>query len=158
MLLFTPQISDWTGNTYQDRRFMNKYNSQFGAGGTQYAYYHEEDESTFQLVDTSRTFRYLWQITDLAQFDFRLLLIWGTFIVLYYYWIMLNLHINLLVSGLNTDVEGSSVVAEVETSEATIVGTIARTRTTKVWVSFRCWLRRKRTKRGKKLTTHLQQL
>jgi len=36
---------------------MNKYNSQFGAGGTQYAYYHEEDESTFQLVDTSRAFR-----------------------------------------------------------------------------------------------------
>ncbi len=36
---------------------MNKYNSQFGAGGTQYSYYHEEDESSFQLVDTSRTFR-----------------------------------------------------------------------------------------------------
>jgi hypothetical protein len=28
-----------------------------GAGGTQYAYYHEEDESTFQLVDTSRSLR-----------------------------------------------------------------------------------------------------
>ncbi len=51
------QISDWTGNTYQDRRYMNKYNSQYGAGGTQYAYYHEEDESTFQLVDTSRSLR-----------------------------------------------------------------------------------------------------
>ena len=36
---------------------MNKYNSQFGAGGTQYAYYHEEDENSFQLVDTSRTLR-----------------------------------------------------------------------------------------------------
>ncbi len=36
---------------------MNKYNSQFGAGGTQYAYYHEEDESSFQLVDTSRNLR-----------------------------------------------------------------------------------------------------
>ena len=36
---------------------MNKYNSQFGAGGTTYAYYHEEDENSFQLVDTSRTLR-----------------------------------------------------------------------------------------------------
>ena len=36
---------------------MNKYNSQFGAGGTQYAYYHEEDENSFQLVDTSRSLR-----------------------------------------------------------------------------------------------------
>ena len=36
---------------------MNKYNAQIGAGGTQYAYYHEEDESSFQLVDTSRTLR-----------------------------------------------------------------------------------------------------
>jgi translation initiation factor 3 subunit D len=51
------QISDWTGNTYQDRRYMNKYNSQFGAGGTTYAYYHEEDENSFQLVDTSRALR-----------------------------------------------------------------------------------------------------
>ena len=36
---------------------MNKYNSQFGAGGTQYAYYHEEDENSFHLVDTSRSLR-----------------------------------------------------------------------------------------------------
>jgi len=36
---------------------MNKYVSQMGAGGNQYAYYHEEDESTFQLVDTSRSLR-----------------------------------------------------------------------------------------------------
>ncbi len=36
---------------------MSKYQSQFGAGGTQYAYYHEEDESSFQLVDTSRALR-----------------------------------------------------------------------------------------------------
>ena len=33
---------------------MNKYNAQIGAGGTQYAYYHEEDESSFQLVSTCR--------------------------------------------------------------------------------------------------------
>jgi len=51
------KISDWTGATYQDRRHTNKYNSAIGAGGTQYAYYHEEDESSFQLVDTSKTLR-----------------------------------------------------------------------------------------------------
>lgn len=51
------KISDWTGTTYTDRRYMNKYVSQMGAGGNQYAYYHEEDESTFQLVDTSRSLR-----------------------------------------------------------------------------------------------------
>ena len=50
IILFILKISDWTGNTYQDRRYMNKYNAQIGAGGTQYAYYHEEDESSFQLV------------------------------------------------------------------------------------------------------------
>jgi len=49
------KVSDWTGNTYQDRRYMNKYQSQYGAGGTQYAYYHDEDETSFQLVDTART-------------------------------------------------------------------------------------------------------
>ena len=36
---------------------MNKYNSQFGQGSTQYAYYHEEDENSFQLVDTSKSLR-----------------------------------------------------------------------------------------------------
>lgn len=43
------KISDWTGQ-FQDR---NKYQSQFAAGN-QYAYYHEGDESSFQLVDTSK--------------------------------------------------------------------------------------------------------
>lgn len=33
--------------------FSDKYQSQFG-GGTQYTYYHEEDENTFHLVDTAR--------------------------------------------------------------------------------------------------------
>ncbi|GFR08616.1 eukaryotic translation initiation factor 3 subunit D [Trichonephila clavata] len=47
------KVADWTGNTYQDRRYANKYQSQFGAG-SQYAYFHEEDETTFQLVDTTR--------------------------------------------------------------------------------------------------------
>eukprot|EP00096_Caligus_rogercresseyi_P010582 TRINITY_DN390_c0_g1_i1.p1 TRINITY_DN390_c0_g1~~TRINITY_DN390_c0_g1_i1.p1 ORF type:complete len:573 (-),score=218.77 TRINITY_DN390_c0_g1_i1:166-1884(-) len=54
------KISDWTGNTYSDRRHVMKYNSQFGAGGTTYAYYHEEDENSFQLVDTSRMTRPLY--------------------------------------------------------------------------------------------------
>ncbi|CAK8678193.1 eukaryotic translation initiation factor 3 subunit D-like [Clavelina lepadiformis] len=47
------KVSDWSGNTYQDRRYMNKYNSQFG-GGSQYSYFHDEDESTFQLVDNTK--------------------------------------------------------------------------------------------------------
>lgn len=51
------QISDWTGATYQDRRYVTRYNSAIGAGGTQYSYYYEEDESSFQLVDTARTLR-----------------------------------------------------------------------------------------------------
>nr|BAK62959.1 eukaryotic translation initiation factor 3 subunit 7 [Pan troglodytes] len=48
------KVADWTGATYQDKRYTNKYSSQFG-GGSQYAYFHEEDESSFQLVDTART-------------------------------------------------------------------------------------------------------
>lgn len=31
----------------------DKYTSQFGTG-SQYAYYHDEDETTFHLVDTAR--------------------------------------------------------------------------------------------------------
>lgn len=33
--------------------FVDKYTSQFGTG-SQYAYYHDEDETTFHLVDTAR--------------------------------------------------------------------------------------------------------
>jgi len=51
------KVSDWTGATYTDRRYMTKYQSQYGAGGTQYAYYHEEDETSFQLVDTAKSVR-----------------------------------------------------------------------------------------------------
>ncbi|KDR08942.1 eukaryotic translation initiation factor 3 subunit D-like [Zootermopsis nevadensis] len=47
------KISDWTGAAFQDKKYINKYQSQFG-GGSQYAYYHDEDESTFHLVDTTR--------------------------------------------------------------------------------------------------------
>lgn len=47
------KISDWTGAAFQDKKYTSKYQSQFGSG-SQYAYFHDEDESTFQLVDTSR--------------------------------------------------------------------------------------------------------
>uniref|UniRef100_A0A3P9HEB7 Eukaryotic translation initiation factor 3, subunit D n=1 Tax=Oryzias latipes TaxID=8090 RepID=A0A3P9HEB7_ORYLA len=48
------KVADWTGATYQDKRYTNKYSSQFG-GGSHYAYFHEEDETSFQLVDTAKT-------------------------------------------------------------------------------------------------------
>ncbi|XP_070581270.1 eukaryotic translation initiation factor 3 subunit D-like [Ptychodera flava] len=54
------KVSDWTGTTYQDKRYLGKYNSQFGSG-TQYAYYHDEDETTFQLVDTAKIPKPLYQ-------------------------------------------------------------------------------------------------
>ena len=47
------QVSDWSGSTYQDRKYMNKYVSQFGSG-SQYSYIHDEDESSFQLVDNAK--------------------------------------------------------------------------------------------------------
>uniref|UniRef100_A0A1L8DS15 Eukaryotic translation initiation factor 3 subunit D n=1 Tax=Nyssomyia neivai TaxID=330878 RepID=A0A1L8DS15_9DIPT len=47
------KISDWTGTATVDKKFPNKYASQFGTG-SQYAYYHDEDETTFHLVDTTR--------------------------------------------------------------------------------------------------------
>lgn len=34
--------------------FLDKYNNMYGLGGKEYIYHHTEDESTFQLVDTSR--------------------------------------------------------------------------------------------------------
>lgn len=48
------QVADWTGQTYSDKRLANKYQSQFGGGG-QYAYFQDDDESSFQLVDTGRS-------------------------------------------------------------------------------------------------------
>jgi len=47
------KISDWTGTTQQDKKYSNKYISTFGSG-SQYSYYHDEDETTFHLVDTAR--------------------------------------------------------------------------------------------------------
>lgn len=45
------QVADWSRQTYPDKRLTNKYASQFGTGG-QYAYFQEDDENTYQLVDT----------------------------------------------------------------------------------------------------------
>lgn len=47
------KISDWTGSAQTDKKYNNKYQSQFGSG-SHYAYYHDEDETTFHLVDTAR--------------------------------------------------------------------------------------------------------
>lgn len=38
---------------HTQNKITDKYASQFGAGSS-YAYYHDEDESTFHLVDTTR--------------------------------------------------------------------------------------------------------
>lgn len=53
------QITDWTGNLLQERRY--KYNHQQFGTGQHYSYFHDEDESTFQLVDTSKPQRSLYQ-------------------------------------------------------------------------------------------------
>lgn len=47
------KVSDWTGSAQTDKKYNNKYQSQFGSG-SQYAYYHDEDETTFHLVDNAR--------------------------------------------------------------------------------------------------------
>ncbi|KAH8332339.1 hypothetical protein KR074_001354 [Drosophila pseudoananassae] len=45
------KICDWTV-AVQEKKYSNKYASSFG-NSSQYAYYHEDDDSTFHLVDTS---------------------------------------------------------------------------------------------------------
>jgi len=56
------KIADWTGSTYPDRRYQNKYSSTFGIGsGSQFAYFHDEDESSFHLVDTTKVQRPMYQ-------------------------------------------------------------------------------------------------
>ncbi|CAD7084357.1 unnamed protein product [Hermetia illucens] len=47
------KICDWTLPQTNDKKYQNKYASAFGTGST-YAYYHDEDETTFHLVDTTR--------------------------------------------------------------------------------------------------------
>jgi translation initiation factor 3 subunit D len=48
------KIADWSGTAYGDKRNYNRYRSQFGAGVGMYQYIHEDDENTFQLVDSTR--------------------------------------------------------------------------------------------------------
>ncbi|CAF0787536.1 unnamed protein product [Rotaria sp. Silwood1] len=48
------KIADWTGTIYGDKRINNRYRSQFGVGVGMYQYIHEDDENTFQLVDSTR--------------------------------------------------------------------------------------------------------
>ncbi|XP_030374608.1 eukaryotic translation initiation factor 3 subunit D-2 [Scaptodrosophila lebanonensis] len=47
------KICDWTVGA-QDKKFLNKYASTFG-NNSQYAYFHEDDDSTFHLVNSART-------------------------------------------------------------------------------------------------------
>jgi len=50
------KVSDWTGATYTDRKYVNKYQSQFASQtNNQYTYFHDEDESSFKLVDNTQT-------------------------------------------------------------------------------------------------------
>ena len=48
-------------NYYSIFLFLDKYTSQFGGMVNQYAYYHEEDDTTFQLVDTARVQKPIYQ-------------------------------------------------------------------------------------------------
>lgn len=40
--------------TIESRMFLDRYRSQYGVGVGMYQYIHEDDENTFQLVDSSR--------------------------------------------------------------------------------------------------------
>ncbi|CAF1008702.1 unnamed protein product [Adineta ricciae] len=48
------KVADWTGTVYGDKRNYNRYRSQYGAGVGMYQYVHDDDENTFQIVDSSR--------------------------------------------------------------------------------------------------------
>ncbi|CAF1068639.1 unnamed protein product, partial [Adineta steineri] len=48
------KVADWTGTVYGDKRNNNRYRSQYGVGVGMYQYIHEDDENTFQLVDSTR--------------------------------------------------------------------------------------------------------
>ena len=47
--LHSIQITDWTGNLLERRYNYRNYNQQFGTG-QHYSYFHEEDESSFQVL------------------------------------------------------------------------------------------------------------
>lgn len=53
---------EWSHNLCFTCIFLDKYISQFGVGaGNQFAYFHDEDESSFQLVDTTKIQRPMYQ-------------------------------------------------------------------------------------------------
>jgi len=62
LLLFDYVLYCWWP---QFKRFglvwLDKYSSQFGGVANPYSYYHDEDESSFQLVDTSRLQKPIYQ-------------------------------------------------------------------------------------------------
>uniref|UniRef100_A0A5K3F7W3 Eukaryotic translation initiation factor 3 subunit D n=2 Tax=Mesocestoides corti TaxID=53468 RepID=A0A5K3F7W3_MESCO len=47
------KIADWCGSIHPDMKSKNRYVSQFG-GGAQYAYYHDEDDSNFQMANAGK--------------------------------------------------------------------------------------------------------
>jgi len=49
------KVADWTGATYQDRRFANKYATTFVGSHDQYAYYHEDDDNSYKQVFKANT-------------------------------------------------------------------------------------------------------
>ncbi len=53
-----------------DKKNYNRYQPQFSVGNVgQYSYFHEEDESQFTLVDTSKTVRTQYQKIIRQQFQ-----------------------------------------------------------------------------------------
>jgi translation initiation factor 3 subunit D len=64
------KIADWTGASHVDKKNYNRYQPQFSVGNVgQYSYFHEEDESQFTLVDTSKTVRTQYQKIIRQQFQ-----------------------------------------------------------------------------------------
>lgn len=51
---------------------MNKYSSQFGGQALEYAYFHDEQDNTFQLVDTSKAHKPLHQRGRFSKINQRL--------------------------------------------------------------------------------------
>jgi len=54
------KMSEWAGGSninysFQDRKYGSGGKYSGSAGGSQYAYLHDEEENSFQLVDTART-------------------------------------------------------------------------------------------------------
>ncbi|VDM01805.1 unnamed protein product [Schistocephalus solidus] len=50
------KVADWCGTIYPDSKLKNRYTVQYG-GGAQYAYYHDEDDSNFQLATSGKDSR-----------------------------------------------------------------------------------------------------